>query len=231
MSETRSPEPNFDTIARAYKWLEYGTLGPLLERTRGHFLPLLHGRRQALILGDGDGRFTARLLTREQAMHVHAVDTSGVMLELLRRNVARSSPSAAARLTTAQTDARSVVASRHTDLIVTHFFLDCLSQTSVSLLVDSLASSAAPDAAWLVSDFRIPEGWLRHPAGLYIRLLYFAFRLLTGLRITALPDFATPLREARFERIAERHFVFGILTTELWQRSPQNKTGRQAAAQ
>ena len=221
MNATRPSEPNFDSIARAYKWLEYGTLGPMLERTRNHFLPLLHGRRQALILGDGDGRFTARLLAQEQAIYVHAVDTSGVMLQLLRGNVARSCPSAAARLTTMQTDARRIVALLHTDLIVTHFFLDCLSQSSVSLLVDTLAASAAPDLTWLVSDFRIPKGWLRRPAGLYVRLLYLAFRLLTGLRITALPDFATPLREAGFQRIAEQHFLFGMLTTELWQRSPQ----------
>jgi hypothetical protein len=56
--------PNFDRIARPYRWLEYLTLGRSLERAREVFLPLLKDRRQALILGDGDGRFTARLLAQ-----------------------------------------------------------------------------------------------------------------------------------------------------------------------
>ena len=56
------PAANFDLIARPYRWLEYLTFGPALARCRNHFLPQLTDRRAALVLGDGDGRFLARLL-------------------------------------------------------------------------------------------------------------------------------------------------------------------------
>ena len=55
-------EPNFDLIARPYRWLEYLTFGPTLQQTRLHYLPALLHSRNALVLGDGDGRFIAALL-------------------------------------------------------------------------------------------------------------------------------------------------------------------------
>ena len=64
--------PNFDRIARLYRWGEYALLGPALERTRNHLLPLLAIRRNALVLGDGDGRFLARLLSQNPALRALA---------------------------------------------------------------------------------------------------------------------------------------------------------------
>ncbi len=58
---------------------------------------------------------------------------------------------------------------------------------------------------------------MRLPATLLVRSLYLAFRLLTGLRTTHLPDYATPLTQAGLTRIAQHHSLAGILTTELWQ--------------
>ena len=102
------------------------------------------------------------------------------------------------------------------DLIVTHFFLDCLTQPELDALVARLA---APGVLWLISDFRIPSGLLHWPARIYIRVLYFAFRILTGLRITHLPNHARALRSKGFNPIAIQRNLFGLLTTELWSSS------------
>lgn len=213
--------PNFDLIARPYRWLEYLTLGKTLERCRFHYLPQLLGRRRALVLGDGDGRFTARLLAQNPAMKADAIDISPAMLALLRGRCAATIPDALSRLETHQTDALSFhfesAAGESYDLVVTHFFLDCLSQSSVEALVEHIASTLAPDALWLISDFRIPSGPMRIPARVYVRSLYFAFRILTGLRITRLPDHAAPLLRAGFTCKAERRLLAGLLSTELWQ--------------
>ncbi len=84
MNPKQSPKPvNFDRIARPYRWLEYLTLGPALQRCRTHFLPNLQHRRHALVLGDGDGRFLAQLLLTNQHLRADAVDTSAAMLHLL----------------------------------------------------------------------------------------------------------------------------------------------------
>jgi hypothetical protein len=75
-----------------------------------------------------------------------------------------------------------------------------------------------PGALWLISDFRIPPGGpLRLPARLIVRSLYLAFRILTGLRTTQLPDHATPLLQAGLTRQAHHLLLAGLLTTELWQ--------------
>ena len=53
----------------------------------------------------------------------------------------------------------------------------------------------------------------------YVRGLYFAFRILTGLRTNTLPDHATPLTQSGLTRISRHYRLGGLLTTELWQRS------------
>jgi len=207
--------PDFDPVARAYRWLEYGALGLLLERTRECHLSHLSQCRQALILGDGDGRFTARLLAAAPTVQVQAVDLSDAMLTLLRRRCTVSRD----RLQTFQQDARTYTPSGEPDLVVTHFFLDCLTQMEVDALVARLTPRLASGALWLVSDFRIPSGLLRWPAWLYVRALYLAFRVLTGLRITRLPNHAAALERYGFTRVASQRRLFGMLTSEVWRRA------------
>ena len=224
---SRSPQPapaNFDRVARLYRWGEYLCLGPLLEQTRTFHLPRLAACRQALVLGDGDGRFTARLLRSNRAVRVHAVDTSDAMLRLLRTRAGRAAPGAGARLLTEQRSALDSTPATGTDLVVTHFFLDCLQQPEVDALVRRLTPHLAPDALWLFSDFRIPGGVLAWPARVYVRALYAVLGLLTGLRTTHLPDHAVALRRVGFRLIAQQRKLFGMLTTELWQGSTWNNS-------
>jgi ubiquinone/menaquinone biosynthesis C-methylase UbiE len=208
-------QPNFDRVARIYRWAEYLTLGPLLQRTRTHFLPHLPPRTQALILGDGDGRFLAQLLTQQPQLHALAIDTSATMLHLLRYRCSF----AADRLQTLQTSALTITPTPNTDLITTHFFLDCLTQPELDTLTQTIATQTAPGTLWLLSDFAIPTTPLLKPlAALYIRALYLAFRILTGLRVTHLPNPQSSLRTAGFNRIARHDLLCGLLYTEIWQR-------------
>jgi SAM-dependent methyltransferase len=217
MPSTRTREPDFDLIARPYRWLEYLTLGRALERCRTHYLPQLRDRRDALVLGDGDGRFLAQLLAHNPDLQADAVDTSIAMLRLLRQRSEAATPDASARLHIYQSDALIFPLAGLYDLVVSHFFLDCLTQADLNTLATRVASALAPGALWLVSDFRIPTGFMRLPALALIRGLYFAFRVLTGLRTVNLPDHATPLTRSGLVRVAHRHSLAGMLTTELWQ--------------
>lgn len=213
-------QPNFDHIARPYRWLEYLSLGRALERCRFHFFPQLLDCRRALILGDGDGRFTAKFLATNTLIEVDAVDISQAMLALLRQG----SEAASERLRTHLADARVFPyesASKPYDLVVTHFFLDCLTQPELDELVTRIVPALAPGALWLISDFRIPEGPMRLPARVYVRSLYLAFRMLTGLKTTQLPDYASPFAEQGLTCKARHRSLAGLLTTELWQ-GPHN---------
>jgi ubiquinone/menaquinone biosynthesis C-methylase UbiE len=209
--------PNFDKIARPYRWLEYLTLGKALENCRFHYLPQLLDRRRALILGDGDGRFLAQLLTHNPSLHADAVDSSAVMLQLLRNRCEAASSNTRNRLCTHHHNALTFPVKGAYDLIVTHFFLDCFTQSELDSLIARIAPTLSPRALWLISDFRVPSGPMRLPAKLLIRSLYVAFRILTGLRTTHLPDHVTPLKQSGLKRISHQHRFIGLLTTELWQ--------------
>ncbi len=214
-----SRQANFDFIARPYRWLEYLTLGRTLERCRLHHLPDLLHRKRALVLGDGDGRFLARLLAQNPYLETDAVDTSAAMLQLLR-HTCQAASATQVRLSTHNTSALTFLArtpAKAYDLVVTHFFLDCLTQPELEQLITRIVPTLTPGALWLISDFRIPPGPLRLPAKLLVRALYLAFRILTGLRTTRLPDHATPLARAGFTQTSSHHPFAGLLTTELWQ--------------
>lgn len=215
---------NFDPIARPYRWLEYLSFGPFLERCRYHWVEKLANRRHALVLGDGDGRFTARLLASNREIQAVAVDSSGEMLRLLTQRVAGLGEEAAARLQTWRGDAvafdpQVVPNKAQYDLIATHFFLDCLSGDEVCSLIGSLAPHLAPDAIWLVSEFAIPKGEpLGFAARLLIAWLYFCFGRITGLQVRRLPDYAAALRAAGFAVGDRKSHLGGILVSEVWSR-------------
>jgi hypothetical protein len=146
------------------------------------------------------------------------------MLALLRRRCERKPTSAGRRLQTHHTEALSylTIPSPATyDLVVTHFFLDCLTQPELEQLVAKAALRLAPGALWIISDFRIPSGAMRLPTNLLIRGLYLAFRILTGLRVDRLPDHATALARAGLIRVEQHISLGGILFSELW-RLPQS---------
>jgi ubiquinone/menaquinone biosynthesis C-methylase UbiE len=210
--------PNFDPIARPYRWLEYLTFGPYLERCRFQFIASLADRRRALILGDGDGRFTARLLAANDRIEAMAVDSSGAMLDLLKKRVASLGPAAVVRLQTRRGNALDFkIDGPPYDLVATHFFLDCLTEEEVSSLIDAVSPHLAPGAIWLVSEFVIPD---RQPASFLgrplIAALYLAFGIVAGLKVRQLPDYASALSKAGFVVEARNAYLAGILISEVW---------------
>jgi SAM-dependent methyltransferase len=212
--------PNFDLVARPYRWMEYLTFGPCLHRCRTHFLARSAESRHALVLGDGDGRFLAQLLVANPQLHAETVDLSPKMLRLLAHRAHAAHPTSAARLRTHAADARNFIPARQYDLVVTHFFLDCLTQPELEALIARIVPHLEPNARWVVSDFQIPPGPLRLPARFLVRALYFAFRLLTGLRTKQLPDYAAALTTAGFT-LADSHVSLrGLLLTQLWEYTP-----------
>jgi len=217
-----STTPNFDQIARPYQLLEYLTLGGSLERTRMHLLPRLLSRRNALVLGDGDGRFLSQLLIANQTLCATTVDISVAMLALLRKRCAPYSE----RLRIIHNDALMLAhdIDEPYDLVVSHFFLDCLTQEQLDQLVQRTAPALSAGALWLVSDFNIPKDALYLPARLCVSSLYLAFRILTGLRVNRLPDYGATLTSTGFKRIVRQEFLGGILFTELWQTDQQSNT-------
>jgi hypothetical protein len=211
--------PNFNRLARPYRWLEYLTFGPYLQRCRTHFLSQMvyeiRQCRSALILGDGDGRFTSRLLTANPEIRVHAVDLSPPMLAALRK----SAGSHANRITTEIADLRhwQPATSASYDLVATHFFLDCLTTEEIAALAQRLAPTLTHNAIWLVSEFASPPNVFgRVVAAPLVALLYRAFRAITNLQLNHLPDHRQSLEAFGWLLQSQRSHLNGLLVSQLW---------------
>ena len=210
-----STSPSFDRLARVYAPLERLTFGRLLERTRTQFLPQLQHCRRALVFGDGDGRFLARLLAENALLHADAVDLSPAMLAELQRRCG----SANGRIRVHCANALAFVPDDAPDLVVNHFFLDCLTGEEIARFVPRIAQRMLPGGLWLVSEFRVPaHGPARLFGRLLVRSLYFCFRVLTGLRVAQLPNHAEIFERVGLTQIAHHDRFFGILRSELWVR-------------
>jgi hypothetical protein len=210
--------PDFNLLAGLYRWMEFFSFGPWLSLTRRTFICQLSQSRHALVLGDGDGRFTARLLRTNLGVSVDAIDASGAMLHALLRRAG----SHANRVHIHLEDVRlwqppAPIVGPSYDIIATHFFLDCLTTQEIKSLAGRLRATVSPCALWVVSEFAIPSGWFgRFIARPIVAGLYASFGLLTGLAVRTLPDHATALHEAGFTLVERRSRIGGLLIAELW---------------
>jgi hypothetical protein len=219
--------PNFNGLARVYRWMELFTFGPWLQRCRLAFLADLAPCRHAIVLGDGDGRFTAELLNCNRSLRIDAVDLSSAMLNALLRRAGLDTD----RIHTHCADARTWSPARLPadpspnppyDLIATHFFLDCLTGEEVGGLANRLRPHLASGALWVVSEFAIPESRFgRLVARPLVSLLYLVFGFLTGLAIRSLPNHRSALRGAGFVLSRSRTWLGGLLVSELWTAGPE----------
>jgi len=215
-----APPPDFNRLAGPYRWLEYLTFGPWLARARCAFLPRLSHCRNVLVLGDGDGRFTARLLGASPDVRIHAIDASPAMLRALVR---RAGPDAG-RVSTGLADVRlwrPANDAKPYDAIFTHFFLDCLTTAEIQSMAEALRPSLLPTAVWIVSEFAAPRGiYGRCFARPLIWGLYRVFGALTGLTVRTLPDHHLALPTAGFALRDRRTWLGGLLVSEFWSTVP-----------
>jgi SAM-dependent methyltransferase len=208
-----NPAPNFDQLAGIYRWMEWLSFGPALWRCRCHFLDELRVCRHALVLGDGDGRFTARLLESNPEIQIDAVDASAVMLGALAERAGRNR----ARVQTFCADVRTwEPVGQHYDLVVTHFFLDCLTTEEIAVLAARVRPHLGPGALWLISEFGEPRNLFgKLVARPVVSGLYGAFGLLTGLRLRHLPAYREALCKEGFKPRSCKSLLGGLLVTEL----------------
>jgi hypothetical protein len=211
---------NFDRLAASYHWLEVIFAGGLMQRCRTTFIARTEACRQALLVGEGTGKFLVELLRFNRQIRITCVEHSQAMIEQIGKRLARE------RLDFTRVQFRRMDALDWTpprekfDLVATNFFLDCFRADQLQKLVPLLAASAAAEAIWLLADFRVPEhGWRRWRANVILAVLYEFFRLATALsasRLTPPDDFLTA---AGFKLVERRLADFGFAHSDLWRRN------------
>jgi SAM-dependent methyltransferase len=213
---------NCDLIAPWYRWLEYGAFGRALQKRREAFLPDVASARRVLVMGDGDGRGLAALLRTAPRAQVDYVDSSARMLNLARKR------SGTARVAYHLGNALDFVreSTGKYDLVVTHFFLDCLPSEELEQLLDGIRGITEPDARWLISEFRDHQRW----SSFVVRGLYLFFGLTTGLKTRRLVRFDSAFQQAGFQRLKVAHALDGLLTSELWKKEGETRSFRLAGS-
>jgi len=198
---------NADPIARWFRWLEYCGFGGALERRRFAFVKDVAGARRVLVLGEGDGRFLAKLVEQNPQASIEYVDLSERMLQLARERAGTD------RVTYRHNNAVTMrFPDSEYDLIVAHFFLDCLNEQDATTLIEKITKASQPGARWVISEFREPGAWARA----IVSALYFFFRVTTGLRTRNLIDHCSLLARHGFILQREETERFGLLASELW---------------
>lgn len=210
---------SFNRIAPAYRTLETVAFGSALQRARIACLNEIGSPRRGLIVGEGNGRFLAEVLQRDPLITIDCVESSERMLDLARRHVLETNPDAIQRVAFLRDDVTSWTPNDRYDLIVTHFLLDCFSTRRIGLIVAKLAQAAAPNASWLLADFRIPKaGFARTHALAWLGVMYWFFRSVAGIEARELIDPSPFLRVEGFALARQHLFRLGMLKSELWRR-------------
>jgi ubiquinone/menaquinone biosynthesis C-methylase UbiE len=208
---------NADRLASSYRWLEYAAFGLALEQARFDFISHAAGARRVLILGEGDGRFLARLLGCNRYASVAVVESSARMIQLARARVLKAELS---RVEFHHVDAVSqTLPPGPFDLAVTHFFLDTLNCRDAEAVIFKVNMLLSPGAGWLVSEFQEPvEPGRRLHARLWLAAMYRFFSFTTGLQVSKLPPYRDVMVRSGLAEIEHRERRLGLIRSQLWRK-------------
>lgn len=214
---------SFDRVAGIYRCLEYGAFGRELERRRSAFIGHMRNARRALIVGDGDGRFTADLAARNRSVRIDSIDLSRKMLHLARCRLINKQIESPERVRFVEGDIRSVeIPNSGYDLVSTHFVFDVFNDTDLQIVIRRISDAASPQCLWAVSEFDIPRHRLRRAhAEMWLKTMYLFFRYAAGLENQRLPDWRAVLAEHGFVCSKSESARAGLIISELWQIRPE----------
>jgi ubiquinone/menaquinone biosynthesis C-methylase UbiE len=207
----------FDFIAPHYDHLERWFSRGLMHRARTEHLATIEQCRHALLLGEGPGRFLPLALQQFPGARVTCIDSCQRMLGLARDRIPAADLK---RVTFLAADIRSwQPASSQFDLLVTNFFLDCLTADELERVIPAIASGATNESQWLIADFNIPEkGFARWRASIIVGGLYRFFRFATGLSAHRLISPQPWLERVGFHLHRRTEFDRGLVRSDWWRR-------------
>jgi ubiquinone/menaquinone biosynthesis C-methylase UbiE len=209
---------NFDPVAPYYDRLERWFSRGIMNQARTAHLASVRRCREALLLGEGPGRFLPLLLKRFPAAKITCVDSSARMLALARSQIPETDQN---RVSLVEADVRLWSGDRgRFDLITTHFFLDCFNADELESLIPKIAFAAASDARWLIADFSVPpHGFARWRAIFITGALYQFFRLSAGLLAQQLICPQPWLERSGFHLHHRLEFDLALVRSDCWTRA------------
>jgi ubiquinone/menaquinone biosynthesis C-methylase UbiE len=209
----------YSRTADLYRLIEACTIGPSLQRARIAQIGTLAQSSpvtNALLIGEGDGRFLAEFVQRFPAAKITVIDESERMLQLARKRLRkRGLDLNRVEFITADIG-QHALPDHYYDVIVTHFFFDNFLISDVADMMAHLNRAAAPNANWLIADFFIPKsGWRRYRARIWLRLLYIFFGISAAVPTRQLPQTEEMLRKHGFQQRQRETFCGELIYSTL----------------
>ena len=202
---------SYDALAPIYATLERLSFGRALQRARCAPLQSEAAPANVLVLGDGDGRFLEQAVKAWPSATFVMVDQSEAMLAMAKRRV----DTRRVRFLQADVgDNLGVIEGERFDAVVSHFFLDCFTATTIKRLVPDVAARLSSHAQWFVSDFAAKAWWQR---GL-LWLMYRFFHNLTETEAWRLPEYGEVLSRAGFSSARLGNWRAGFVVADVWRR-------------
>lgn len=200
---------DFNRVASVYDTLASLVFGRNLIKSQLHFLDTIPDEATVLILGGGSGELLQTLLQQKPHCQVVYVDASERMIELARQRVQNS-----ARVTfVCGTEDTQLPAPVFT-VIITNFYLDLFTPTSLQKIIMRLRTLLAPGGQWLVTDFVNPSAlWQK----LLLKSMYLFFRIVSNIEASHISDWPEMLSNARLSGQAAKTFYRGMIKSVVFQ--------------
>jgi len=210
---------SFDALAPHYRWMELVLAGEKLQRCRTAFLNRVSPPQNILIWGEGNGRFLVECRRAWKQATIVCADASGRMLASAKRRLEQRGL-ASDGVEFLRADVLQWSPPKEIfDLIVTHFFLDCLCAEQLQEIIEKLGTAARQKAAWLLADFQSADfGLQRIRTAVILKAMYLFFRFATRLPASRLIEPDPFLTQSDFILSERRVSEWGLLHSDFWER-------------
>jgi tRNA (cmo5U34)-methyltransferase len=200
---------DFNRIASIYDALASLVFGKTLLKAQYHFLNIIPDEATILILGGGSGELLQTLLQQKPQCQVIYVDAAERMIALAKQRVKNSS-----RVTFLCGTEETQLPVKVVTVIITNFYLDLFTPSSLERVVIRLRTLLAPGGVWLATDFVEPSTvWQK----LLLNTMYRFFKIVSNVEASHIPDWPGIITKAGLSTAAAKTFYGGMIKSVVLQ--------------
>ena len=202
----------FDALAPIYDRFASLVYGSAIREAQLFFLKAIPSSAHVLILGGGTGWLLAELLKTYPKIEVWYIEASVKMLEQAQQKLSEQQKS---RVKFIHGTEDSIPHGIQFHAVITGFYLDLFSTTTLRRVIDTIAASLAPGSVWLVSDFIARKVWWQR---ILLKVMYAFFRWCCGIEAKQLPPWEQYMTAQGWEAKEEQLFFRGFIKSVRYSR-------------
>jgi tRNA (cmo5U34)-methyltransferase len=202
----------FDFLSPVYDGLARLIIGDDIVISQLHFLKRFRTCHRLLILGGGSGWILDELCKYCPDLEIDYIDMSSRMLAAARKKMGNRKG-----INFIQ-GSEDDIPNHHYDGVITNFYLDMFSQSSLNVVIQKIKESLANDAHWVVTDF--VNNRRSHTVKLWF--MYRFFNIITHIEATQLADWQAAMLKTGFVLSDQRKFNAGFISSNLYRHYHRN---------